>query len=60
MGKCVHGVNAPFVPRVVVVGATYAVDGGVAHVDVGAVHVDFGAQHGSAFWQFGVSHFPET
>ena len=39
----VHGVDAPFVARVVVVGAANAVNGGVAHVDVGAGHVDFGS-----------------
>ncbi|MEY4537604.1 MAG: hypothetical protein RL171_1755, partial [Pseudomonadota bacterium] len=41
VGKGVHGVDAPFVASVVVMGAADAVDGGVAHVDVGRRHIDF-------------------
>jgi hypothetical protein len=58
--KGVHGVDAPFVARVVVRGAAYAVDGRVAHVDVGAGHVDLGAQHHGAVFMFAVAHFAES
>src|SRR2546422_260578 len=58
--KGVHGVNAPFVVGVVVVGAAYAVNGRVAHVDVGAGHVDLGAQHHGAVLMQAVAHFAKA
>lgn len=45
MGEIVHGVDAPFVPRVVVGHVGHPVDDGVAHVDVGRRHVDLRPQH---------------
>ena len=53
----VHGVDAPFVARVVVRGVADAVDGRVAHVDVGRGHVDLGAQHHAAVGVLAGPHF---
>ena len=55
----VHRVDAPFVTRVVVRGAAYAVDRRVAHIDVGAGHVDLGPQHHRAIGVGTVAHRAE-
>ena len=60
VGKGVHGVDAPFVAGVVVVGAADAVDGGVAQVDVGRRHVDFCSQNHSAIGMQSAGHLLKT
>src|SRR5690606_27014796 len=56
----VHGVDAPLVAGVVVLGVLDAVDGRVAQVDVGAGHVDPGAQHHGAVGVLTALHFAEA
>jgi hypothetical protein len=41
MGKVIHGINAPFIPRVVVSFMQDAENNRISHIDVGAGHIDF-------------------
>ena len=45
MGKVIHRIDAPFIPRAVMMGMGNAVDNRVAHNHIRRSHVDFGAQH---------------
>ena len=60
MGVVVHGIDAPLVTGLVVVGFLDAVDHRVAHVDVGRRHVDLHPQHGFALIQFAGAHVFEA
>ncbi len=56
----VHGVDAPAVAGVVVLGMLDAVDGRVAQVDVGAGHADLGAQHHAAVRMLAGAHLAKA
>lgn len=56
MGEVVHGVDAPFVARVVVFREHDAVQHRVTHVHVAGGHIYFGAQNGLSFRDFPVFH----
>src|SRR5215203_5751096 len=45
MGKVVHWINAPLVPRAIMMGMADAIEQWVTHLHVGGSHVNLGAQH---------------
>ena len=59
MSKVVHGINAPFVPRVVVSCVQHAINYRIAHVDVGRSHIDFCTQNFFAVGKLAVTHIVE-
>ena len=59
MGEVVHGIDAPFLARAVMLLVQDAVHGGVAHVDVGGGHIDLHAQDHAAFGMLASLHFLE-
>ena len=57
MGKIVHGVDAPFVARAVMMGMFYPVHQWIAHVHVNMSHVHFCAQYFFTILVFALFHF---
>ena len=45
MGEVIHGVNAPFVPRIVMAHVGHPVDHRIPHINIGGSHVDLCPEH---------------
>ena len=56
MGKIVHGIDTPFIPRVMVAHVDDPVHGRVPHIHIGGSHIDLGPQGPAAIGEFPVFH----
>ena len=56
MGEVIHGIDAPFVTRILVGHMRYTVDDGIAHIDIGGSHVDLCTEGQFAVCEFTVLH----
>ena len=56
VGKVIHRVDAPFVPRLVMAHVLDAIQRGIAHVDIRRRHVDLGAEGFGSVRKLASSH----
>ena len=59
MRKVIHGVDAPRVPRPVMMRMGDAVDDRIAHDEIGRCHIDLCTQDTRTVWELPRAHPPE-
>ncbi len=59
VGKIVHRINTPLVPRPVMRNVRYSVNYGIAHIDVRGSHIYFRPQSLCAVGIYSLFHFAE-